>query len=371
MMKENGDSARMQAVRHQIPLRSDAPDAISQLISGWRIVALACILAVVGATVVSLMMTRKYTATCRVLVDPPAGSDTRVSTAVSPIYLESLRTYEAFASSDDLFQQASKKFGLRTDAAPIEKLKKRILKVEVLRNTKILEISATLPDPTKAHELALYIAQEAVNLNRSVGVSADREFLSDAEKQAAEARLAFDRAQRAWSDAVVKGPTDQIDAELQSDVELRSKLGGQLVTAEVDLAEFEASLNGDSGEMELRGQRARVEKLRAQVKALEDTIAREQSLTAERRARALGLESDRKSAETALRAAETRLRETRSSAGYRGERLNVIDPGIVPERPSAPNSALNVGAATFGAFVLSVLYILLQAGYRNPRLPYD
>src|SRR5437588_12754426 len=177
-----------------------------QLLSGWRIVAIACILAAAASAVASLLMTPKYTATCRVLVDPPAGRAPRVSTAVSPIYLESLRTYEAFASSDDLFQQASRKFGLRTDSAPIEKLKKRILKVEVLRNTKILEISATLSDPVKAHDLALYIAREAVSLNRSVGVAGDRELLAEAEKQAADARQAFDRAQQAWTEAVVTGP---------------------------------------------------------------------------------------------------------------------------------------------------------------------
>src|SRR6476469_3508981 len=117
----------MQHVRHEIPLPSEPPAAISQLLAGWRIVAVACVVALVASAIASLLMTRRYTATCRVLVDAPAGSDARVSTAVSPIYLESLRTYEAFASSDDLFQQASKKFGLRDDAAPIEKLKRRIL----------------------------------------------------------------------------------------------------------------------------------------------------------------------------------------------------------------------------------------------------
>src|SRR5579871_3504416 len=177
----------MRDLHHEIPVPAESADALGRLVSHWRIVAVACALAVVASAVVSLLMPRRYTATCRVLVDPPAGSDPRVSTAVSPIYLESLRTYEAFASSDDLFQQASKKFGLRTDSTPIERLKKKILRVEVLHNTKILEISATLPDPARAHELALYIGQEAVSLNRNVVVAADRELLADAEKQAAEA----------------------------------------------------------------------------------------------------------------------------------------------------------------------------------------
>jgi capsule polysaccharide export protein KpsE/RkpR len=359
----------MRNIHHEIGRPADSADVVGQLVSGWRIVVVACAIAVAASFTASLLMPRKYTAVCRILVDPPAGSDPRVSTAVSPIYLESLRTYEAFASSDDLFLQASKKFGLRTDSTPIERLKKKILKVEVLRNTKILEISATLPEPARAHELALYIAQEAVNLNRSVSLAADRELLADAEKRTADARQTFERAEQAWETAAVAGPVDQMDAQLQSDAELRSKMEGELVTAEADLAEQEASPPGNPED--LRAPRARVEKLRAGLAALEKGIAREQALSAERSARTQKLEASRKSAETMLRAAETRMHDARANTGYRGERLNIIDPGIVPERPSSPNTALNVGAAAFAAIVLAGLFILLQASYRAQHLPYD
>jgi capsule polysaccharide export protein KpsE/RkpR len=361
----------MRSIHHEIPGPSHTTDILSQLLLRWRIVAVACTAAVLIATVVSMLLPARYTATCRVLVDPPAGSDPRVSTAVTPIYLESLRTYEAFASSDDLFLQASRKFGLRTGSTPIERLKKRILHVQVLRNTKLLEISATLGEPTRAHELALYIAREAVNLNRSVGVSSDRELIEQSEKEVSEARLAFDRAQRAWEEAAVKGPVDQVDAQLQSDVELRSKLQGELVVAEADLAELEASPASRAADDALRAPRARVAKLLAGVQKLEETIAREEALSAERTARTEKLEAQRKSAESMLQAAETRVRDARASAGYRGERLTIIDPGIVPERPSSPNIPLNVAAAAFAAFVLSVLFILLRASYRTPHLPYD
>ena len=53
-------------------------------------------------------MTPQYTATARIVIDPPAGTDLRAAMAVSPIYLESLRTYEQFASSDSLFQKAAR-----------------------------------------------------------------------------------------------------------------------------------------------------------------------------------------------------------------------------------------------------------------------
>jgi capsule polysaccharide export protein KpsE/RkpR len=351
----------MRNVPQEITVSPGWPAAIGQFRARWRVIAIACAVAAGLSLTASVLMPRRYTAFCRILVDAPAGSDPRVSTAVSPIYLESLRTYEMFAASDDLFQQAARKFGLRTDSSPIEKLKKKILKVEVLRNTKILEISATLADPVKAHELALYVGQEAVSLNRTVGRTADQELLQGAEAQSTVARQAFDRAQQAWSDTAVKGPVDQVSAELQADIELRSRLQRLLAAAEVDLAEAESEQ--DVQPAQVKAAKARVDQMRGQVKALDQNIAREQSLTAERTARMQKLETERRSAEAALKTAETRVNDIRSSAGYRGERLNIIDPGIIPERPSSPNVPLNVLAAVFAAFVLSVLYVLLQVSY--------
>ena len=65
-----------------------------------------------------------------------------------PGYLESLKTYEEFAANDSLFQKAIDQFQLRAalGARPIESLKKRVLQVALVRNTRILEIAATLPD---------------------------------------------------------------------------------------------------------------------------------------------------------------------------------------------------------------------------------
>ena len=55
--------------------------------------------------------------------------------------------------------------------------------------------------------------------------------------------------------------------------------------------------------------------------------------------------------------AEQHLEELRASAGSRGERLRVMDPGIVPQRPSSPNVSLNVAAALLFALVASVMYL--------------
>src|SRR5215831_6647285 len=89
----------------------------------WRFVASSCAIAVGLAVVVSLLLPNRFTATARILIEPPAGTDLRSAMAVSPIYLESLKTYEHFASSDSLFQKAVEHFKLEGGA--IESLKRR------------------------------------------------------------------------------------------------------------------------------------------------------------------------------------------------------------------------------------------------------
>jgi uncharacterized protein involved in exopolysaccharide biosynthesis len=69
----------------------------------------------------------------------------------------------------------------------------------------------------------------------------------------------------------------------------------------------------------------------------------------------------------ALAAIDTRLREAQGDAGYRGERLKVIDPGIVPERPSSPNLPLNLAAALLLGVVFSILYFTLEMNFLEQR----
>jgi uncharacterized protein involved in exopolysaccharide biosynthesis len=315
-------------------------------------VAVACGVAASLALAVSLLLTKEYTAVSRLVIDPPAGSDPRASTAVSPIYLESLRSYEVFASSDDLFSKAARRFGLRRSSAPLDRLKKSVLKAEVPRNTRILEIRATLPDPNTAHELALYIAEETVKLNQSVSREGDQELTSGAEKQVELARARLQSAEQAWSEAAARAPAEPLQAELEADQELRSSL-------QRDLASSQALLP-DSDE--------RTGRFRRQLDSLQRSMASKYKQLAERSARLNRLASERTAAETAAKAAEARLQDVRSTLGSRGERLRIIDPGVAPERPSFPNAPLNVGIALFAAFVLSVLGLMLEASYTAQRV---
>ena len=142
---------------------------ISYIRSRWRLVAGSCLTAMVLAAAVSLILTRQYTASARILIETPANADPR-SLQLNQSYLESLKTYEYFANSDSLFQKAVNRFQLRAlvGAKPIESLKKQVLKIAIVHNTRILEIETTLPDARRAQLLAQYLADETVALNHSL-----------------------------------------------------------------------------------------------------------------------------------------------------------------------------------------------------------
>ncbi len=143
----------------------------------WRLFAITCGVAVALSALASLLLPKRYTATATVLISPPAGNDPRATTVLSPIYLESLRTYERIASTDTLFLRALDHFHLQPAYAgtPVESLKRRILKVTKPVNTEILEISATLGDPRAAQAFAQFIAEQTCAASHSFDLASEDE----------------------------------------------------------------------------------------------------------------------------------------------------------------------------------------------------
>ena len=291
-----------------------------------------------------MVLPRRYTAVSRIVIDPPAGTDPRVSTAVSPIYLESLRTYELFAASDDLFFRAAQKFGLRDGSQAIDRLKKSVLKVGVPRNTKVLEISVDWREPKIAHALALYIADETVKLNQSIGRAGDEDLIRDAAAQVSEARQRVEQAERAFAAAGLPGSPDQLKAEIEADEDLRATLKKRLIDYGEDATTY-----------------------RRQLEALDREITSRSRQLAQLSATLSSLDAQRSDAQAALKAASARLAEVRLAGAYRGERLRVLDPGIVPERPSYPDVPLVLAVALFGGLVLSLFIVVMEAGSATVR----
>ena len=243
-----------------------------------RWIGLTCAIAVVLALVVSLLLPKYYTASVRLMIDSPAGNDVRSAMAITPIYFESLKSYEAFASSQKLFLEAVERFHVR-DMEPgktIDQLQRSVLTVRLVPNTRILEIVCTLPNADSAHFLALHLAGQTLALSR--------------------------------------GPSEQTDHELIVEAEKR------LEQARAQLEQLYAAGDTKSGIAEAR----------------------------------------RASARETFEEAERRLGDVRAAAGYRGERLSIIDAGVVPERPSWPNVPLNVSAAFLISLLASVVWVTLE-----------
>ncbi|MBI3679797.1 MAG: hypothetical protein HY235_05310 [Acidobacteria bacterium] len=350
------------------------PDAVDplqffeHLRTRWRFVAVAWLAALAIALGVSLAIPNKYTATCRILIEPPAGADVRASMAVSPIYLESLRTYEHFASSDSLFLRALDKFQLREQSRhrPVESWKRSVLEVTIPRNTKILEIHVTLGDPRKAHGLAFFIAEETVKLNQTVNRQGDEELAAAAVKQHEQARIRRENAEAAWSRLRQQHPVDSLEAEIDARTDAQTDLERQLRQEDLLAAEYaERRKASESATIEWSSARARAANLRSQIEELRQEIARKQVRLQEGLARREQLDVQRKAAQASLESAESRLRDTGITIGYRGERLKIIDPGIVPERPSFPNLPLNLVAAWLLATLLSLAWLAVEFSVRS------
>jgi len=341
----------------------------------WRFVATSCSLAVGLAAAASAMLPRRYTATARIVIDPPAIADPRSAVALISVYRESLKTYEEFAASDSLFQKAVDRFGLRAlvGANSIESLKKSVLKVGIVQNTRILEIAATLPSPTKSQALAQFLAEQVVALNLSLNVQSGHDLVTAVELQEREAQAQLDRADREWSQVSSSEPINELEAGIEEATKLRLMLREEMARARLDLADAagrEKEATGDD-KGELREQQstaqARFDELGKQLAALDSETARKESLVASRSAKRERLKAELDAAQESLAAVQAQLRDARTEAGNHGERLTIIDPGAVPEQPSSPNIPLNLSAALLLGLLLPLVYLAVELNFRPQR----
>jgi capsular polysaccharide biosynthesis protein len=184
----------------------------------WMVMAVAVGVAGALALVAGLLTPAQYTATARILIESPAAGDLRASMAVSPVYLESLKSYASLASGDRLFADAIEHLHLQRSRS-IEQLKQAVLKVTIPRSTKVLEIAATLPDPRQAQALANYIAERTVALARDLAIEADQDALADAQKQRDEARAQLEQTETAPAKSAVNPAASTKAESLQLAIE--------------------------------------------------------------------------------------------------------------------------------------------------------
>jgi len=214
-----------------------------------------------------------------------------------------------------------------------------------------------------------------VELSRASSSEGDQELLAGLERQENDIRADLEKTEAAWSEAFSREPTAGLEAAIEEGASQRSTLEEQIQGQEVEIAGLEDRMKGGDagGEMakEASNARARTVELRRQLADLNSRMAEREKVLGARQAHHDQLEADRKAGQTALASIESRLRDARSERGSRGERLQVIDPGIVPERPSSPNIPLNVAVALLAGLALPILFFTWQFSFQEERVSWE
>jgi uncharacterized protein involved in exopolysaccharide biosynthesis len=350
----------------------DAVDFALYLRSQWRVAAVASVTALAIACAVATLLPRRYTATATLIIQPPASADPRAALAVSPVYLESLKTYLNFATSDTLFSRALDELGLRRryPKTSVESLKRRVLSVTKPAATRLIEIEATLEEPREAQRLARFIAEQTVAMNRSIDEHSGDGAVHQAEDNLAHAEARLRRAMKA-TDSGEAASVDALTAELRNTSRLKYGIEQQLAQARTDLADLKAQQSsfpaGDEKAVwnarEIAATLARTLDLDIQRKYFETRVAAKAAQLERARPLEDSREAELKLARTDLENSRTRLSEVRASMAFRSERLEVLDPGIVPERPSSPNVPLILICAPGFALIASLGYLAAAFGY--------
>ena len=346
----------------------------------WRFAAIAVATAVGLTAGASLILPKQYTATATLVIEPPSGMDPRGATAVSAIYLESLKTYEQYAASDSLFERARQKFHLEDGpgGSATEALRRRVVRVLKLPDTKVLQIRATLREPKQAQELVQFLAEETVALNRSVANQSEQEALTEVRKQVGEAGAQVTQARERFNAADASGAEGVLADEVRDLSDLKGRLNEQLAETSTTVAELSARGTAQSSgfapadgrdnlKEEIAAARARETALKIQIAAVNRDLTNKAAALAAARARADRSRDELRAAETAFEAVSRHANDLAGSTGLRTEQLRIIDPGIVPQQPSFPNLPLFTAMGLLISAMLCLAWLSLRYGLEQQR----
>jgi succinoglycan biosynthesis transport protein ExoP len=334
----------------------DVIEFVDYLRDKGSVFLVSCGVAVALAVGVSLVMPKSYTAKASVVIDAPAGSDPRAVLSLSSIYLESLRTYESFALSDTLFQQAVARMG-------VDGSKANVVKVSMPANTTVLEIRATLRDPRKAQALAQYIAEQTVARGNSADSKTAEETIAGLRSKQQDALDRLTHVRRESDASLASAPIAALENEVRGGFDQKFRLEGDLARARTDLAEYATQPENDATRRQSAATRVRIASIEKQKQELAAELEKKGARLDASRSRRDAMDAEVQTAQTAYEDATTRLNNTLSAPQLRGQRLRLIDPGIVPQQPAFPNLWLNTGAAFFASLIGTFGVLMLRFGY--------
>jgi uncharacterized protein involved in exopolysaccharide biosynthesis len=318
---------------------------------GRRLVFLAACGVAVGLTLtVGQLLPKRYTAKSSLILQP--SSDARAGTVMSPAYLESLKTWESFAGSDTLYAGAAQNLH-------VNESKSSVLKITRPPNSMVVEINVTLRDPAKAQALAQTLAEQAVELSRSIESGSASDLAGELKKQMEAAQDRMMRSSQAVMAFAAANPDEAPENEIRSGYDFRLRLSQDLSAARTSLAELQAQKNAPAGQ--IAGIETRIRSIEGQLRELTTDLVRKGAVVDATKAKRSALEEEQKGARTSYEELQGKLSDALISKGQ--TRIEIFDRGVTPREPSSPNLWLNLIAAFVASIFATLACLLVRFGY--------
>lgn len=334
---------------------------------GW--IALSLIVIVGGAAVVTFfLMPTLYTATTSVVISFKSNDPFEQQGASVPLSPGYVATQADIITSRQVALKVVKTLGLAEDARNVELFNKsekgrgsindwladRLLKkleVKPARESRVLEVRYSSPDPQFSAIVADAFAQAYIDTNSELNVDPARRSSSWLEEQLKKLRNDVQQAQAKLTayqqkSGVIGASGERLDTETQRLAELTT----QLTAAQAQI--FEAQ-SRQLGENHPQYQRARMRE-----EALRRPVAEQKAKILQLRKQyddIAMLAHEVESAQRAYDAALQRYNQTSLESRFNQTNASILNKAFVPMRPSSPMVAVNLGVAL-------VLALLLGAG---------
>ena len=208
-------------------------------------------------------------------------------------------------------------------------------------------------------------------LNRSIEQHSGDDSEREGERAVELAEARFRNATKASEAGDGGHSLDALRSDLENTADLRYAVQSDLARSRTELADLTSQRatfkagdeTGDWNAREIIAMQARVQDLEAQERKLGTAVTEKAAMLERIRPGSEARNAELRMATSDLESARTKLGELRASATFRGERLEVLDPGIVPEKPSFPNTSLNLLVALAVSLPASILYLAVVFGY--------
>ncbi len=341
----------------------------------FRLIVLCTLAAAAGAGLLSFWQPRLYRATTHLLLAESKLADIDSKTT-SFVYYEVLRSYETLINNDYLVSKTIQKLDLQK--APyelsVDSFRRRgILRVELSKNTRLLEVDVEFPNPQLAAEICNYFVNQAVAFNEELN-SRDAEkarlFLKEQLDRAAQnMEVARNRLLEFNQSSAIEGLRESVRSLLAEKSENETELAAlnleltrnaakrdSLVTSSRSSNDPESAVQYRIVEMqsETAGIQATMEARHKLLETHKPTLARLEKEKALKESKLQQLLDEYDLARESYATLSKRSQDASLNVGARSTDLKMIAPAVVPERPFKPRILLNIVLAGGFGLLLSV-----------------